>query len=157
MEAWRQRPLGRENNDVSPSKKRIDLTPTGLLMEGHYTHRPGSAKFLNECNRLVTTAQLGRSPTSRLPMTRRANRTNSVALWLSLSGRRLTACPCSWRSAAELDRTGQRWYPPPRARRGSYSSRQRLGSSSRSYRRQRRKTPTFPENASRPSGGPQSP
>ena len=34
MEAWRQWPLGRENNDVSPSKKKIALTPTGLLMEG---------------------------------------------------------------------------------------------------------------------------
>ena len=40
MEAWRQWPLGRENNNVSPSTKRIDLTPTGLLMEGHFTQNP---------------------------------------------------------------------------------------------------------------------
>jgi hypothetical protein len=40
MEAWRQWPLGGKNNDVSPSKTRIDLTPTGLLMEGDYTQIP---------------------------------------------------------------------------------------------------------------------
>jgi hypothetical protein len=28
----------RENNDVPRNENRIDLTPTGLLMEGHYTH-----------------------------------------------------------------------------------------------------------------------
>jgi hypothetical protein len=37
MEAWRQRPLGGRRNVVSRNEKRIDLTPTGLLMEGRYT------------------------------------------------------------------------------------------------------------------------
>jgi hypothetical protein len=38
MEAWRQWPLGGERkNLVSRNEKRIDLTPTGLLMEGRYT------------------------------------------------------------------------------------------------------------------------
>ena len=31
----------REKNDVPRSKNRIDLTPTGLLMEGVYTKNPG--------------------------------------------------------------------------------------------------------------------
>ena len=35
MEAWRQWLLGREKNHVSRNENRIDLTPTGLLMEGH--------------------------------------------------------------------------------------------------------------------------
>src|SRR5258708_1809410 len=30
---------GKKRND-SPTPRRIDLTPTGLLMEGHYTHPP---------------------------------------------------------------------------------------------------------------------
>ena len=34
MEAWRQWPLGGRTNLVSRSQRRIDLTPTGLLMEG---------------------------------------------------------------------------------------------------------------------------
>jgi len=55
MEAWRQWPLGRENNDVSRSKKRIDLTPTGLLMEGVYTQNPLAG--VNECNRDVSTVK----------------------------------------------------------------------------------------------------
>jgi hypothetical protein len=38
MEAWRQRPLGGRRNVVSRNEKRIDLTPTGLLMEGHFAH-----------------------------------------------------------------------------------------------------------------------
>ena len=48
MEAWRQWPLGKENNDVSRSKKKIDLTPTGLLMKGGYIQYP--ARQGNECN-----------------------------------------------------------------------------------------------------------
>jgi hypothetical protein len=43
MEAWRQWLLGRRKNLVQQKSKRIDLTPTGLLMEGDFT-----------CNRLVT-------------------------------------------------------------------------------------------------------
>jgi hypothetical protein len=38
MEAWRQRPLGGRTNNVSRNEKRILLTPTGLLMEGHFAH-----------------------------------------------------------------------------------------------------------------------
>ena len=34
MEAWRQRLLGRRKNRVQRTHTRIDLTPTGLLMEG---------------------------------------------------------------------------------------------------------------------------
>jgi hypothetical protein len=38
MEAWRQWSTRREKQtDVQPSQRRIDLTPTGLLMEGHFT------------------------------------------------------------------------------------------------------------------------
>jgi hypothetical protein len=34
MEAWRQWLLGERKNNVSRSQSKIDLTPTGLLMEG---------------------------------------------------------------------------------------------------------------------------
>jgi hypothetical protein len=37
----------RENNDV-PRTAKIDLTPTGLLMEGHFTQNPWPGRF--ECN-----------------------------------------------------------------------------------------------------------
>ena len=40
MEGWRQWRLGRGKNRVQRKNKRIDLTPTGLLMEGHYTQDP---------------------------------------------------------------------------------------------------------------------
>jgi hypothetical protein len=36
--------LGKKRND-SPKPRRIDLTPTGLLMEGHYTQNPCSGHF----------------------------------------------------------------------------------------------------------------
>src|SRR5262249_35055970 len=38
MEAWRQWLLGGGKNLVQRKTKRIYLTPTGLLMEGDYTH-----------------------------------------------------------------------------------------------------------------------
>jgi len=39
MEAWRQRPLGgREEKRAEQNETSIHLTPTGLLMEGDYTH-----------------------------------------------------------------------------------------------------------------------
>ena len=47
MEAWRQRPLGGRTNVVSRNEQRIDLTPTGLLMEGGYTQVPHPRP--NEC------------------------------------------------------------------------------------------------------------
>jgi len=34
MEAWRQWLLGERKNNVSRSQSKMDLTPTGLLMEG---------------------------------------------------------------------------------------------------------------------------
>jgi hypothetical protein len=37
MEAWRQSLLGPEKKRCPTKDKRIDLTPTGLLMEGDYT------------------------------------------------------------------------------------------------------------------------
>ena len=37
MEAWRQWRLGGKKL-VHKKNRRIDLTPTGLLMEGHYTN-----------------------------------------------------------------------------------------------------------------------
>jgi len=38
MEAWRQWPLGgKKKKLVQRSQNKIDLTPTGLLMEGLYT------------------------------------------------------------------------------------------------------------------------
>ena len=37
MEGWRQWRLGKEKSLVQRKNKRIDLTPTGLLMEGHFT------------------------------------------------------------------------------------------------------------------------
>src|SRR5438270_13012801 len=40
MEAWRQWPLGGTKSFVRCSQPRIDLTPTGLLMEGHFTFGP---------------------------------------------------------------------------------------------------------------------
>ena len=40
MEAWRQWLLGEEKNYPHEVQKRIYLTPTGLLMEGHYTQNP---------------------------------------------------------------------------------------------------------------------
>jgi len=40
MEGWRQQRLGEEKNLVHKKSKRIDLTPTGLLMEGDYTQDP---------------------------------------------------------------------------------------------------------------------
>jgi hypothetical protein len=40
MEAWRQWLLGGRKNLVQQKEKRFDLTPTGLLMEGDYTHNP---------------------------------------------------------------------------------------------------------------------
>jgi hypothetical protein len=50
MEAWRQWLLGgKKKKLVQPSQTRIDLTPTGLLMEGHYTQNaripPGTITF----------------------------------------------------------------------------------------------------------------
>jgi hypothetical protein len=36
MEGWRQWRLGEEK--IFQQKRRLDLTPTGLLMEGVYTH-----------------------------------------------------------------------------------------------------------------------
>jgi len=45
MEAWRQWLLGREKNHVSRNENRIDLTPTGLLMEGHFTSEPKEKHF----------------------------------------------------------------------------------------------------------------
>jgi hypothetical protein len=44
MEAWRQWLLGIEKNRVN-EKPRIDLTPTGLLMEGLYDHLPFGQSF----------------------------------------------------------------------------------------------------------------
>jgi hypothetical protein len=35
MEGWR---LGSDKKEVANKNKRTDLTPTGLLMEGDYTH-----------------------------------------------------------------------------------------------------------------------
>jgi len=37
MEAWRQWLLGERKNNVSRSQSKIDLTPTGLLIEGDLT------------------------------------------------------------------------------------------------------------------------
>ena len=49
MEAWRQRPLGgKKKKLVEPSQRRIDLTPTGLLMEGHYTSEPEEKRFYSQ-------------------------------------------------------------------------------------------------------------
>jgi len=45
MEAWRQWLLGERKNNVSRSQSKIDLTPTGLLMEGDFTHRAFSSGF----------------------------------------------------------------------------------------------------------------
>jgi hypothetical protein len=46
MEAWRQWLLGgKKKKLVQPSQTRIDLTPTGLLMEGHYTQIPFIARI----------------------------------------------------------------------------------------------------------------
>jgi hypothetical protein len=42
MEAWRQWLLGERKNNVSRSQSKMDLTPTGLLMEGVST----SLRFL---------------------------------------------------------------------------------------------------------------
>jgi hypothetical protein len=38
MEGWRQWRLGTEKNLVQRKNKRTHLAPTGLLMEGDYTH-----------------------------------------------------------------------------------------------------------------------
>jgi hypothetical protein len=46
MEAWRQWLLGKENNNVPQSQNRSDLTPTGLLMEGDFTHYVPNRRFL---------------------------------------------------------------------------------------------------------------
>ncbi len=40
MEGWRQWRLGWAKQNDSPKPRRIDLTPTGLLMEGRYTQNP---------------------------------------------------------------------------------------------------------------------
>jgi len=40
MEGWRQWRLGKEKKLVQRKNKRIHLTPTGLLMEGDFTHLP---------------------------------------------------------------------------------------------------------------------
>ena len=40
MEAWRQWLLGGRKTFVHKKQQRIDLTPTGLLMEGDYTNGP---------------------------------------------------------------------------------------------------------------------
>ena len=43
MEAWRQRPLGKEKKRAQqPKETRIDLTPTGLLMEGDHSNHPNA-------------------------------------------------------------------------------------------------------------------
>jgi hypothetical protein len=42
MEAWRQWLLGGRKNLVQQKEKRFDLTPTGFLMEGDFTHDPKS-------------------------------------------------------------------------------------------------------------------
>jgi hypothetical protein len=39
MEAWRQWLLGRKKNVVQQKQSLYDLTSTGLLMEGDFTHR----------------------------------------------------------------------------------------------------------------------
>jgi hypothetical protein len=45
MEAWRQRPLGgKKKKLVQRSQIRIDLTPTGLLMEGDYANDPSQER-----------------------------------------------------------------------------------------------------------------
>src|SRR6266849_10918281 len=51
MEGWRQWQLGGREKLVQRKNKRTLLTPTGLLMEGVYTHDP-----VNECNGDVTTS-----------------------------------------------------------------------------------------------------
>ncbi len=38
MEAWRQWPLGGRTKRAYQKQTRINLTPTGLLMEGDYTN-----------------------------------------------------------------------------------------------------------------------
>jgi hypothetical protein len=38
MEGWRQWRLGRETTSDKQKSRRTDLTSTGLLMEGDYTH-----------------------------------------------------------------------------------------------------------------------
>jgi hypothetical protein len=40
MEGWRQWRLGKEKSLVQRKNKRIDLTPTGLLMEGNFAQNP---------------------------------------------------------------------------------------------------------------------
>jgi hypothetical protein len=44
MEAWRQWPLGGENNDFHQAKKNR-LDPTGLLMEDDYTQNPEAPRL----------------------------------------------------------------------------------------------------------------
>ncbi len=55
MEGWQQWQLGREKKCVQRKNKRIHLTPTGLLMEGHSSQNPCSEHF--ECNRDVSTVR----------------------------------------------------------------------------------------------------
>jgi hypothetical protein len=45
---------GREEKRVEQHEPRIPLTPTGLLMEGHFTQNPPGRHF--ECNRDISTA-----------------------------------------------------------------------------------------------------
>jgi hypothetical protein len=46
MEAWRQRRSGKKKKRVQQNQTRIPLTPTGLLMEGHFTSVRFSFAFL---------------------------------------------------------------------------------------------------------------
>ena len=59
MEAWRQWRLGRRKNLVQRKNKRIYLTPTGLLMEGHSAQNP--------CQRILSAMGIYRQPTQNKP------------------------------------------------------------------------------------------
>ena len=52
MEAWRQRPAGKKQKR-GPQNEKLHLTPTGLLMEGDFTHNP--AQEGSWCNGDFTT------------------------------------------------------------------------------------------------------
>jgi len=72
MEAWRQWRLG-GRKPLSQKKTKIHLTPTGLLMEGEYTHWGGWPARVNEWNGDVSpleAASLYASPNVRLADTR---------------------------------------------------------------------------------------
>jgi hypothetical protein len=48
MEGWRQWRLGGGEKLCPRKEQRIELTPSGLLMEGHFTQNHGQRHF--ECN-----------------------------------------------------------------------------------------------------------